>query len=304
MPPVKQWNARYCLEARKQWLGRGSRPIERWVGVSAEHGAELHALLGEVMVRVRKEEVLHELPPKRRSKVVLQLKPSDLKAVRKQMASVNDIESGLYGHSGSGGGCASGDEEEGSGAASLPTPEVMRAFAMLADAKACAVCEWLESSLLDGSDTGGKTLVFAHHHSMHDAIGAFFGKALRADEWIRITGKTPQSERSELLCTFRTSPRCRFAVLALTACGVGLNLACADTAVFAELCWNPSTLEQAEARIHRMGQQATHVNVYYLLGGDEEDGPDNAMFGALVRKSRDAARAVDGGALPDDLGAV
>ena len=97
----------------------------------------------------------------------------------------------------------------------------------------------------------------------------------------------------------------RFAVLALTACGVGLNLACADTAVFAELCWNPSTLEQAEARIHRMGQKASHVSVYYLVGGmEKEDSLDNVMFMALVRKSRAAARAVDGGELPDDLGGV
>ena len=95
-----------------------------------------------------------------------------------------------------------------------------------------------------------------------------------------------------------------FAVLALTACGVGLNLSCADTACFAELCWNPATLEQAEARVHRMGQQSSHVNVYYLLGGDEEDSPDSVMFRALVKKSRAAARAVDGGQMPDDLGAV
>ena len=48
---------------------------------------------------------------------------------------------------------------------------------------------------------------------------------------------------------------------------MGLNLSCADKACFAELCWTPATLEQAEARVHRMGQQASHVNVYYLLGG-------------------------------------
>ena len=85
---------------------------------------------------------------------------------------------------------------------------------------------------------------------------------------------------------------------------MGLNLSCADTACFAELCWNPATLEQAEARVHRMGQQSSHVNVYYLLGGDEEDSPDSVMFRALVKKSRAAARAVDGGQMPDDLGVV
>ena len=60
------------------------------------------------------------------------------------------------------------------------------------------------------------------------------------------------------------------------------QLACADTAVFAELCWN-RPLEQAEARIHRMGQKASHVNVYYLTAGEGDKSPDSAMFGALVK---------------------
>ena len=79
----------------------------------------------------------------------------------------------------------------------------------------------------------------------HDAIAAFLGKALSQPEWTQITGKTPRSERTGLLDHFQTHPACRFALLALTACGVGLNLSCADTAVFSELCWNPATLEQA-----------------------------------------------------------
>ena len=99
-------------------------------------------------------------------------------------------------------------------------------------------------------------------------------------------------------------PRCRFAVLALTACGVGLNLACADTAVFVELCWTPSMLEQAEARVHRMGQKASHVSIYFLTAGEGSDSPDSAMFGALVNKSRAAARVVDGGAPINDLGSI
>ena len=217
MPSLRAWNARYCLEARKVWVGR--RPIERWVGVSDEHGAELHALLGEVMVRKRKEEVLHELPPKRRSKVVLQLKPSDLKAVSRHMALVDDVAGGLHGNGGDrrdgrggsdGFGEVEASEDDENSGASL-APEVMDAFKVLADAKTGAVCEWLESTFLDGSDRMGerKALIFAHHHSMHDAIASVLSKSLRADEWIHITGKTPQSERVDLLTKLQTQPKCR-----------------------------------------------------------------------------------------------
>ena len=88
MPSLRQWNERYCLENRKVFTG--FRYIDRWVGLSDEHGDELHGLLNRVMVRKRKEDVLHELPPKRRCRVVLQLKPSELKAVEKQMRRLED----------------------------------------------------------------------------------------------------------------------------------------------------------------------------------------------------------------------
>ena len=69
MPSLLAWNGRYCAENAK--IHTGFRQIDRWVGTSAEHAAELHALLGKLMVRQRKADVLLELPPKRRSKVVL-----------------------------------------------------------------------------------------------------------------------------------------------------------------------------------------------------------------------------------------
>ena len=337
LPPLKDWNARYCREKRRVWLpAQRGRPIERWVGVSEEHGAELHALLGELMVRQRKEDVLHELPAKRRSCVVLQLKPSELKRVGRQMAAVRDLGAALHGGSGGGGsggggsgGGGSGGEEHGgdenegtepsrcvAGAAHntggvdddddcggggdgvcLPSAEVQSIFRSVAEAKAGAVVEWLETSLLEGWDTssGRKVLIFAHHHVVHDAIAAFLSRALRADEWVHITGRSAPSDRSERLAAFKAQPQCRIALLALASCGVGLNLTCADCAVFAELCWNPATLEQAEARIHRIGQQASHVNVYYLLGGDTADSIDRVMFGAhQISRPR-------GAALPTDL---
>ena len=81
-------------------------------------------------------------------------------------------------------------------------------------------------------------------------------------------------------------------------------MAPADGAVHRRACAPQATLEQAEARIHRMGQLASHVHVYYLLGGEGDGSLDEVMFGALVRKSRAAARAVDGGELPHDLAAM
>ena len=59
-------------------------------------------------------------------------------------------------------GGASGDEP------GLPAPELMKAFRLLAEAKTAAVGEWIKEALIDGDPTGGKVLIFAHHHSVHD----------------------------------------------------------------------------------------------------------------------------------------
>ena len=144
-------------------------------------------------------------------------------------------------------------------------------------------------------------LIFAHHHSVHDRLAEALRKALDQpdQQLIHITGLTSNSKRDELLTKFKTERRCRFALLSLTACSQGLNLTEASTCVFAELCWTPAMIDQAESRIHRMGQQAAAVNLYYLLAtsskfaGDDDRLPDGAMFGALVKKAQVASRVVD-----------
>lgn len=55
------------------------------------------------------------------------------------------------------------------------------------------------------------------------------------------------------------------ALLSITACGHGLNLTAASTAVFAELYWVPGQIMQAEDRCHRMGTTHSTINVHYCI---------------------------------------
>ena len=290
MPSLLAWNSRYC-EANKK-IFTGHTYVDRWVGISEENGTELHELLSHIMVRKRKEEVLHELPPKRRSKITLEVRLNELKKVAAQMKKIEDLQAAANGASGSSSSSSIGRQPDDEGGPMCPAPELMKVFKLLADAKVGAVGEWIETSLFDTEvfDARRKAIVFAHHKSVHAKLAELFQSKLKDDRaWIHIMGETSQSQREEQLERFKTDSRCRFALLALTACGQGLNLAVADTAVFAELCWSPATLEQAEARVHRMGQASNHVNIYFLTAGEGKDSPARPCL-ARSPKSRPVRR--------------
>lgn len=62
----------------------------------------------------------------------------------------------------------------------------------------------------------------------------------------------------------------------------GITLTAASKVIFAELDWNPATLDQAEARAHRIGQ-TEEVNVYYLLAPSTAD---DIIWGILENKEK------------------
>ena len=185
--------------------------------MSKKHEETLSELLRLFMVRRTKEDVLAELPPKMRLKVRLELTPSEMGPVTKQQQVIAALEK------------ATKERPEGDEIDSLPSHEIMKIFKLLAEAKQGAVCDWLHTSFFD-EQAGVKTkvLIFAHHKCVHEKLAEFFKKQLGegscGDSWVHITGETSPSERRKQLDMFKSADRCRFAVLALTACGSGLNL--------------------------------------------------------------------------------
>lgn len=66
----------------------------------------------------------------------------------------------------------------------------------------------------------------------------------RRVDLIRIDGQTAPEERTIQCSRFQENPRCRAAVLSVTAAGTGLTLTAASRVFFAELFWNPGALAQ------------------------------------------------------------
>lgn len=141
---------------------------------------------------------------------------------------------------------------------------LLKFYAETAVVKARAVCEYLNSLVKQNI----KFIVFAHHKVMMEAISDSLEK--QKVKYIQIDGSTRSDVRSELVEIFQNKESVKVALLSLKACNSGITLTAAETIVFAELDWNPSTLAQAESRAHRIGQKGS-VTCRYLMANKTAD---------------------------------
>ena len=93
-------------------------------------------------------------------------------------------------------------------------------------------------------------------------------------------------------CSSWASSSTAVLILGITAGSVGLTLTRSCNAVFVELYWVPATMMQAEARIHRMGQERL-ANVHYCVHPAKES-LDRAIFAVLNRKAAGEKELMDG----------
>ena len=215
-------------------------------------------LLGEklreegMMIRRTKQEVLKDLPPKRRLVMAVD---SDDAVYRKLMLPVRQTILQFK-----------NDTEANASQRALWEMEIERSERQATGiAKAPYVAQFVRA-LLDADE---KVLLFAHHHEVMD----IYKKELHAFSPAFITGReTPaMKERSvERFMTGKTNLCC----ISLRA-AAGLNLQRASCVVFGELDWSPAVHSQAEDRAHRMGQTDS-ILCYYLVssGGSDQDMQD------------------------------
>mgnify|MGYP002363310995 CR=1 FL=1 len=105
-----------------------------------------------------------------------------------------------------------------------------------------------------------------------------------------ITGETSAEDRQRIVDSFQNDPAVKMIVCNIQAGGVGITLTAADTSLFLEQGWNPGTMEQAEDRIHRIGQKNT-VKIYYMLA---EGTIDRGTWELIESKRRVVDAAADG----------
>ena len=168
--------------------------------------------------------------------------------------------------------------------------EMARARRELAIAKIPLVV----AHLLDLLEAEQQVVVFAHHHDVVDALAAALREKGVSD--VTLTGRDSQARRQEAVDAFQAG-RARVFIGSIQAAGVGLTLTAARVAVFAEIDWVPANIQQAEDRIHRIGQRDAVLIQYLVVDGSLEA----RMAEAIAAKLGVIEQALDADVQPDAL---
>ncbi|KAJ8934749.1 hypothetical protein NQ318_004599 [Aromia moschata] len=142
---------------------------------------------------------------------------------------------------------------------------LLKYFVTTAKMKIPSVCSYVLQVL----ERKVKFIVFAHHRIMLNAIEDIVKK--KGVNYIRIDGSTGSDQRKYSISKFQEDDECLCAILSITSCNAGITLTAASLVLFAELHWNPSILNQAASRAHRIGQQNTVVVQYLIASGTLDD---------------------------------
>ncbi|KAL3874854.1 hypothetical protein ACJMK2_037814 [Sinanodonta woodiana] len=263
------FTSRYC-DAKIEWIGR----IKRRRVDGASNLEELQAMLTKkLMIRRAKDEVLTQLPPKQRQKVLFDLKDSDIKKeIRKTFEELkpllkmkdNSMAEILTG----------GGEDSSANYGTLGM--IQRLYKLSGEAKIGPAKEYVEM-LCENQNL--KFLVFAYHHAMMNGLQqSLMDKMVK---FIRIDGGTKPSERLHLVHQFQSDPEIRVAILSILAAGVGLTLTAAKLVMFAEMYWTPGVMIQCEDRAHRIGQTSS-LPIHYLVA---KDTMDEWVWSAVCKKT-------------------
>ena len=243
-------------------LGDWESFTREWCDGYGNHIVRDPALLGAhlkregLMLRRTKQEVLSELPPKRR---LVQEIDSDDKTYRELMRPVMEMLGSLRE--------LHPDAKERALLEERISAGERQATGV---AKAPFVAAFVRALL----DNGERVLLFAHHHAVMD----IYRKELAAYKPAFITGRETAAQKEQSVERFM-SGACSLCVISLRAAS-GLNLQRATCVVFGELDWSPAVHSQAEDRAHRMGQKDS-ILCYYLVA---PQGSDRDMQDALGLK--------------------
>eukprot|EP00826_Nyctotherus_ovalis_P035018 TRINITY_DN2965_c0_g1_i6.p1 TRINITY_DN2965_c0_g1~~TRINITY_DN2965_c0_g1_i6.p1 ORF type:complete len:515 (-),score=134.29 TRINITY_DN2965_c0_g1_i6:64-1608(-) len=255
----REFGHRYCDPKR------GRYGIE-WKGASNVEELRL-ALECTLFIRRLKEDVLTELPGKQRQEIIVEAEGKQERKIRKLLSKFTSEEIQKV---------FSDDSPQDTEKAEEIRKSIITAYKLTGIGKLNAIIEFLDNLI----ESDVKFLFYAQHVDVLDGVEDELKK--REVDFIRIDGHIPIAKRTELVDKFQQVAKCRAALLSITASSQGLTLTAGNTVVFGEYNWTPSIMDQAEDRVHRVGQ-VNSVNIYYLHA---ENTLDPIIKGILKEKQK------------------
>lgn len=252
-----QFARRYCNATLKPW---------GWDYSGFANLKELNfRVRGSVMIRRDKESILSQLPPAIRQVIVLPPQGFE-KALREENTILAQYQSFQE--------------------AKVRAP-LFRALQQIAIARhltALAKVPLIVDMARQALEEKEKLVIFGHHHDVLQGIA----QGLHEFPHAILYGETPTPERQRIIQEFQEG-NLRVLLGSLHASGVGINLHRADTAIFAEIDWTPAILDQAEGRLHRIGQRQSCLFIYPVISGSI----DAKILKVLTRKEKVIQEAID-----------
>lgn len=107
-----------------------------------------------------------------------------------------------------------------------------------------------------------KFIIFVHNSTTLEGMTEYLKE--KKVKSIKIDRSAPAFNGHKMVEEYQNNDSVRVALLSVATCEAGLMLTNGKPVVFAELCWNPGTLLQAEDRMHGIGQSCSVV-IHYLV---------------------------------------
>jgi SNF2 family DNA or RNA helicase len=261
-----------------------------WTFNGSTNSAELHEKLrGTCYIRRRKEDVLKELPAKRRAQLAVSLGDGEL---REYLRIEADFLSWVF------------DKGGREAVLRVSRAEVITKLTALRQeigkVKVKHALEHIESII----DTDQPVVVFAHHKAVISEIVSECEKRSVTDpRWnvVKVVGGLTDADKQKAVDDFQNG-RANIFVGNYQSAGVGLTLTRANQWVSVELPWTPAELSQAEDRCHRISQTES-VTAWHITGARTNgvETIDDRLFNLLNAKQTVLSAVLDGFA--EDLGA-
>jgi SWI/SNF-related matrix-associated actin-dependent regulator 1 of chromatin subfamily A len=229
----------------------------RWNLNGCDHDREFAQIMATFVIRRSKMDILSYLPMKTRSCVRLPLLDKEkIQEIQHLLADDKGRES------------------------------FMSAFRLTCQYKITQVVHYVTEQIIPKLHTD-RTLIFAHHVRMREAVEACL--LSHKVPFCCIHGGTNSRKRTQIEIDFQTTDKYQVAVLSIEAACTGLNLTRANVVVFTEIMFGPEIMQQAEDRVHRIGQEK-EVNVIYLL---LPNSTDDINWGLVTKKFNQCSNLLD-----------